>query len=65
MKKRYMIGYCDHCRKNTKQEVIKGVDSVPWRIFETVATLGFALLTFHDYECECTRCGEINTLRQE
>lgn len=62
---KYMVGYCWNCAKRTKHKVIEPVDSTAWRVFETIATLGFALLSFHDYECECTVCGDINTLRKE
>lgn len=57
-----MVGYCWNCGCETKHEVLEAEDSVPWRVFETVVTMGFALLTPHDYKCECTRCGKINTL---
>ena len=63
--KRYMIGYCWTCARRTKQRVIEAKDSAAWRVFETITTLGFALLTPHDYECECTVCGEFNTLTKE
>ena len=61
---KYMAGYCWECCKNTKQQVVEAEDSVGWRIFETVFTLGFALATPHDYKCECTKCGRINTIRK-
>lgn len=57
-----MVGYCGNCGCETKHEVLEAEDSVPWRVFETIVTMGLALLTPHDYKCECTRCGKINTL---
>lgn len=60
--KKYMIGYCYRCRRDTRHEVIECKDSVGWRVFETVVTAGFALAMPHDYQCECTRCGTISTL---
>ena len=59
---RHMVGYCPECGKKTKHRVIECQDSLPYRVFETVFTLGFAAALPHDYECECTRCGTINTL---
>ena len=59
---KYMTGYCWDCAKTTKHQVIECEDSVPYRIFETVFTLGFGAALEHGYKCECTRCGEINTL---
>lgn len=59
---KYMVGYCRNCGKETKHCKIEGKDSVPYRIFETVVTLGWGLLLDHDYKCECAICGEINTL---
>lgn len=61
---RYLVGYCSNCTKTTKQEVVQCHDSVPYRIFETIFTLGFGLMFWHDYECECTKCGHINTIRR-
>lgn len=60
--KRHMVGYCYRCGKDTKHEVIECEDSVSWRVFETVVTACFALALPHSYQCECLRCGEINTL---
>ena len=62
MAKKYMVGYCFGCNNITKQQVLECTDTVPMRVFETVFTLGFGLLVDHDYYCECTKCGEINTL---
>lgn len=61
---KYIVGYCANCHKETKHLKLYCEDSVPWRIFETVITLGWGLLLDHEYECECTKCGEINTLRK-
>lgn len=60
--KKLTTGYCDECGKYTKQIVIECNDNLPTRIFETVITLGLAATTERRYECECTKCGEINTL---
>lgn len=61
---KYMTGYCWHCAKTTKHQVLECEDSVPYRIFETVFTLGFGAMLEHGYKCECTRCGEINTINK-
>ena len=61
---KYMFGYCWDCCEHTKQEVLGCHDSVPYRIFEAVFTLGFGAMLPHDYECECTKCGKINTIRK-
>lgn len=61
---KYLIGYCSECRKETKHIKLECEDSVPWRIFETVTTLGWGLLFDRAYKCECTKCGEINTIRK-
>lgn len=62
--KRYMTGFCWDCGKVTKQEVIGSKDSTGERIFEAVFTLGFALALPYKYECECTKCGYINTINK-
>ena len=59
---KYTVGYCDECGENTRQRVIECKDSVAERIFETVVTLGWSLLYSRDYSCECSRCGNINTI---
>ena len=61
---KYIIGYCSNCHKETKHLKLQCEDSVPCRIFETVVTLGLGLLLGYEYKCECTKCGEINTLRR-
>ena len=53
---------CSECGKETKHRKLECEDSVPWRIFETVVTAGWGLLLDRDYKCECTKCGEINTI---
>lgn len=63
-KKKYVIGYCFKCAENTKHEVIECHNSTAYRAFETIATFGFGLLLPHNYECECTRCGKINTIEK-
>lgn len=62
--KKYMAGYCWGCGNNTRQEVVEAKDSVGWRVFESVFTLGMAAALPHDYKCECTKCGHINTLQK-
>ena len=59
---KYIVGYCSECGKETKHRKLECEDSVPWRIFETVVTAGWGLLLDHDFKCECTKCGEINTI---
>lgn len=59
---RYMVGYCFECGEKTKHKVIECEDSVGWRVFETVITVGLSLVMPHNYQCECTKCGKINTL---
>jgi hypothetical protein len=59
---KYMVGYCWTCAKRTKQRTLECKDSALFRAFEAVVTCGFGLLLDHDYECECTVCGEINTI---
>ena len=62
--KKYMVGYCPECGKKTKHEILESKDSIPWRIFEIVMTAGWALAFDHEYYCECSKCGQINTLRR-
>jgi hypothetical protein len=57
-----MVGYCPKCGKRTKHRKIECTESLAWRTFETVVTLGWGLLFDRDYECECSECGSINTL---
>ena len=61
---KYLIDYCPECGKRTKYLKLECQDSVPWRVFETVVTLGWGLLLDHEYECECAVCGTINTIRK-
>ena len=56
------VGHCWNCGENTIHRVIECKDSVTWRIFEIVATCGVGTLFEHDYKCQCTKCGKINTL---
>lgn len=62
MKKKNTVGFCYKCGKYTKHRVIKCEDTVAWRAFEIVCTLGFGTLLEHNYYCECNKCGEINEL---
>lgn len=59
---KYLAGYCSKCGEKTKQEVIKCNDSVGYRIFTGIFTLGASEALGHNYTCECTRCGKINTI---
>lgn len=59
-----IVGFCPHCYKTTQHKVIECSDTVPWRTFEAIVTLGFNLLFDRDYHCECTKCGNINTIRR-
>ena len=61
---RYMVGYCDRCGEATKHRMIECKDSVGWRVFETIVTVGFALVLPREYYCECERCGQINTINK-
>ena len=59
---KYMVGYCCKCREKTKHKVIECEESIRFRVFETIITMGWAIAMPHDYHCECTKCGKINTL---
>ena len=59
---KYLIGYCTRCHKQTKQLKIECEDNLATRIFETVFTFGLLAMEERKYKCECTRCGEINTI---
>ncbi len=61
---KYLVGYCSECGKETKQQKLECEDTLVWRAFETVVTLGWGLLLDHEYKCECSVCGEINTIRR-
>lgn len=61
---KYMVGYCWDCCEKTKQQVIECNDSTAYRVFETVFTLGWGLMLPHDFQCECIKCGRINTIRK-
>lgn len=61
---KYIVGYCYRCKEDTKHRVIDCKDSVGWKIFETMVTMGFAFAMPHEYQCECVRCGKISTLRK-
>ncbi len=61
---KYMTGYCWECCKTTKQKVIDCDDSIAYRVFGAVFTLGFSEMLPHDYNCECTKCGHINSIRR-
>ena len=60
---KYLCGYCFNCRKITKQEVIHCEESPLERVGTALFTVGLSeLLGDHDYECECTKCGHINSI---
>lgn len=59
---KYIVGWCPECGKDTKHLKLECKDSVAYRVFEAVSTFGWGLLLDHSYKCECTKCGEINTL---
>lgn len=59
---KYIVGYCSKCGKKTKHRKIACTESLAWRAFEVITTAGFGLLFDRNYECECTICGEINTI---
>lgn len=61
---KYLVGYCSECGEYTKHEKIECTDSTAFRVFETVVTLGWSLLSSRDYKCECTKCGKIRTIRK-
>lgn len=62
---KYMTGYCCECCRETRHVVIECTENLGWRIFENLFTLGAIAAGFgYDYKCECTRCGEINTLHK-
>lgn len=60
--KKNTVGYCWNCGEETVHRVIECEDSAIWRTFETILTCGFGALFEHDYKCQCTKCGKINTL---
>ena len=62
---KYLVGYCPRCGKQTKHEVIKCEDSVGYRIFTGILTLGASEALGHNYKCECTRFGKINTVSND
>ena len=57
-----LVGYCFNCGKDTKHKVIQCEESLGWRIYENILTFGLIAAMGYDYKCECTRCGEINTI---
>ena len=60
-----IVGYCDKCGCKTKHTVIHCHESLGWRIFENLCTFGTIGAAFgYDYECECLKCGEINTIHK-
>ena len=59
---KYITGFCYRCGKTTKHKVIECEDSTIWRVFEGILTLGLSLTMPQSYQCECTKCGEINKL---
>ena len=63
--KKHIVGYCDTCERETKHNVIECEDSLGERIWENIITFGlFNVYSYRWYKCECTRCGEINTIHK-
>lgn len=62
MIKRYLVGYCRNCHKNTKQEIIRCGEPFAERLFLGLITLGISEIAGHTYQCECTKCGEANNI---
>lgn len=62
MTKKYLVGYCSTCGKETKHEKLECTESLAWRAFEVITTAGWGLLFNRDYKCECSICGTINTI---
>lgn len=57
-----IVGYCPECGEETKHTKLECTESLPWRVFEVVTTMGFGLLFDRTYKCECSRCGKINEI---
>ena len=65
MMARCLVGYCYECCRETKQVVVECTENIGWRIFENLFTFGTIGAAFgYDYKCECTQCGEINTIHK-
>lgn len=61
MKNRKRVGFCKNCRKKTVQTFIEKETTGAFRLFEAILTLGWAEADNGD-KCQCTNCGEINTI---
>ena len=62
MKKRYLVGYCSNCGKTTKHEIIRCDMPIILRIFVGIASGGVSEACGYKYQCECTKCREINDI---
>ena len=62
MKNKYLVGWCRHCHKRTKQEVIRCTMPIVARLFVGIASMGFSEAVGYAYHCECTKCGELNII---
>ena len=62
MKKRYLVGYCSTCGKNTKQEVIRCDMPIILRLFLGISSGGVSEACGYSYQCECTKCRETNNI---
>lgn len=61
--KKYVVGYCDRCEKETRHFVIECEDSIGERIWENIITFGLVnAVSYRCYKCECTKCGQINDI---
>ena len=64
MKKKIITGYCPHCGKVTKHEIINCTEGLIWRIFENIFTFGMIAANGYNYACECEKCKEINIIKK-
>lgn len=62
--RRVITGYCWRCCEDTKQLVIDCDESFAYRAFFAIFTLGCSEMLPKDYNCECLRCGRINSVRK-
>lgn len=58
-----VVAYCPNCNKKTKHVPIQCNEGLGWRIFENIFTFGAIAASGYNYECECSKCGEINTIK--
>ena len=62
MRKRYIVGWCRNCGKQTKQEIIRCTMPIVARLFVGIASFGVSEACGYAYQCECTKCGEANII---